>query len=271
MENGTKGIIACVVGIVIVLTFLALNPLVIIGAGERGVVMNFGAVSNDVLGEGLHWRTPIVQNVKIMDVQIQKETVKAGAASRDLQEVKTELAINFHLDPGAVHRLYQTVGMSYQSRIIDPAVQEAVKAATAKYTAEEVITKRQLVRDDIKAILTTRLSKDGIILDEVSITDFNFSESFNTAIEAKVTAEQNALRAKNDLEKVKMEAQQRIEQAQAEAQAIRIQAESISAQGGDSYVQMKAIEKWDGKLPVQMVPNGTVPFINLTKGKNDEE
>jgi len=271
MSNSTKWTVVGCVAFVGLLLFIILNPFVIIQAGERGIVMNWGAVSDVVYDEGLHFRMPVVQSVKVMNVQIQKESVKAGAASRDLQEVQTALAVNFHLDPMAVNKLYQTVGTDFQRRIIDPAVQEAVKAATAKYTAEEVITKRQLVREDIKSLLTVRLAKDGIILDEISITDFNFSSSFNQAIEAKVTAEQNALRAKNDLQKVKMEAEQRVAQAKAEAEAIRIQAESISAQGGAEYVQLKAIEKWNGILPTQMIPGGTVPFINLKSEGNPGE
>ena len=263
MSNSGKWTVVGIVAFVGLLLFIVLNPFIIIQAGERGIVLNWGAVSDVVYDEGLHFRMPVVQSVKVMNVQIQKENVEAGAASRDLQEVQTALAVNFHLDPMTVNKLYQTVGTDFKRRIIDPAVQEAVKAATARYTAEEVITKRQLVREDIKQLLAVRLAKDGIILDEISITDFDFSTSFNAAIEAKVTAEQNALRAKNDLQRVKMEAEQRVAVATAEAEAIKIQAQSISAQGGDAYVNLKAIEKWDGKLPVQMIPGSAVPFINL--------
>lgn len=258
-----------IVVLVAIIVFSALNPFVIIQAGHRGVVMNWGAVSNEIYDEGLHFRLPIVQKVISMDVQIQKEEVEAGGASRDLQELNAVVALNYHVEPTKVNILYQSIGLGFSVKIIDPAIQEAVKAATAKYTAEEVITKRQLVKDEIKNLLRERLAKEYIILDEVSIKDFDFSKSFNQAIENKVTAEQEALQAKNILEKVKFQAEQRIAQAKAEAEAIRIQAESISKQGGDSYVQLKAIEKWNGVLPVQMIPNATVPFINLQKGSND--
>lgn len=257
--------------LVILICFLvAINPLIIVSAGHRGVVMNWGAVSQDIFNEGLHWRIPIMQNVAMMDVQIQKEEVNAGAASKDLQELNVIVALNYHIDPQKVNVLYQTIGMEYRSRIIDPAVQEAVKAATARYTAEEVITKRQSVKEDVKQLLTARLAKEYIIVDELSIKEFDFSKSFNDAIESKVTAEQQALQAKNVLEKVKFEAEQRIAQATAEAEAIRIQAESISKQGGQSYVQLKAIEKWDGKLPVQMTPNATVPFLDINQKPIDD-
>ena len=261
----TKSVIVLICGFVVLVILVILNPFVIIPAGHRGVVMNWGAVSQEIFNEGLHWRTPIVQSVATIDIQIQKEEVKVGAASKDLQELSTIVALNYHLDPTKVNELYQGIGLKYNERIIDPAVQEAVKAATAKYTAEEAITKRSEVKEAIKNLLTSRLAKEYIVVDEVSIKDFDFSKSFNDAIEAKVTAEQEALQAKNVLEKVKFQAEQRIAQATAEAEAIKIQAESISKQGGQSYVNLKAIEKWDGKLPVQMIPNATVPFLDLNK------
>ena len=253
-----------VIGAVLVFV-ISLNPFMVISAGEKGVVLNWGAVSGKVLDEGLQFRMPFQQKIIILDVKIQKEEIVAGAASKDLQVVNAKIALNYHLDPINVNLLIKGIGTDYKVRIIDPAIQEAVKAATAKYTAEELITKRPLVKEDIKSLLFARLAKEFIMVDEISITDFDFSKSFNQAIEAKVTAEQEALEAKNTLEKVKMEAEQRIAQATAEAQAIRIQAESISKQGGESYVQLKAIEKWDGKLPVQMIPNATVPFLDINQ------
>lgn len=251
--------------------FMLLNPFVIITAGERGIVMNMGAVSENVLGEGLHMRVPFVQAVKVLDVKIQKETVTAGAASKDLQQLRTIIALNYHLDPSLVNQLYQKIGMQYKDRIIDPAIQEAVKAATAKYTAEEAITKRALVREDIKTLITGRLEREYIIVDEVSITDFDFSNEFNKAIEAKVTAEQQALQAKNVLEQKKFEAEQRITTARAEAEAIKLQSEAAN---NEKYVALKALEvqseavkKWDGHLPTQMIPGSSVPFIKIEKDK----
>lgn len=254
--------ISITLGVIILITIL--NPCVIIGAGERGVVLNMGAVSEKIMQEGFNWRVPFVQSVKTMDVRIQKENVASGAASKDLQELRTTIALNYHLDPNQVNTLYQKIGSDYKMRIIDPAIQEAVKAATAKYTAEEAITKRALVREDIKSLVSERLAREFIIVDEVSITDFDFSKSFNDAIEAKVTAEQSALQAKNVLEQKKYEAEQTITTARAEAEKIRIQAESIAKQGGESYVKLKAIERWDGKLPEQMIPGSAVPFIDVS-------
>jgi regulator of protease activity HflC (stomatin/prohibitin superfamily) len=241
------------------------NPFVIVKAGERGVVLNWGAVSDKILNEGISWRVPVKQKVEKLDVKIQKEEADATAASKDLQTVTTKIALNYHLNPEYVNKLWQNVGSDYKIRIIDPAIQEAIKAITAKYTAEELVTKRQTVKEEIKLLLVDRLAKEYIITDELSIVNFDFSESFNKAIEAKVTAEQNALAAKNKLEQSKYEADQRIAQAKGEAEAIKIQAEAIQSQGGAEYVNLKAVEKWNGVLPVQMIPNATVPFINLNK------
>lgn len=263
MENKSiKFVIITVIAIAIV---CMINPFVIIRAGHRGVVLNWGAVSNDVLNEGIHFRMPIKQSIQSIDVQMQKEQVDSSASSKDLQIVTSKIALNYHLDPDKVNQLWQKIGSSYKERIIDPAIQEAVKASTAKYTAEELITKRDQVKEEIKTTLKDRLQNEFIMVDEFSIVNFDFSQSFNAAIEQKVTAEQNALAAKNKLEQIKFEAEQRISQAKGEAEAIRTQAQSISQQGGAEYVRLKTIEKWDGKLPTQMIPGGTLPFINITQ------
>lgn len=242
MDRSIKWAIGIVITI-IVLTIL--NPFVIISAGERGVVLNLGAVSDNILMEGLHFRTPFLQSIKIMDVRIQKEEVETGAASKDLQELKTTIALNYHIDPTLVNQLYQKVGTQYKKIIIDPAVQEAVKAATAKYNAEESITKRSQVKEDIKKLLAERLQKEYITVDEVSITDFDFSDQFNKAIENKVTNEQNALAAKNLLEQKKYEAEQVVVSAQAQAESIKIQAQAITSQGGADYVKLQWIKAWE--------------------------
>ncbi len=233
-----------------------------IGAGERGVITTFGKASDSVKSPGLHFNVPLIQSVHKLDVQTQKYVAHAGAASKDLQTVSTETSVNYALESASVVELYVTIGKDYEARIIQPAVQEVVKAATAQYTAEELITKRQEVKDKIDIGLKDRLSQRGIVVQEILITNFDFSASFNAAIENKVTAEQQALAAKNKLEQIKYEAEQRITQATAEAEAIRIQAQAIQAQGGAEYVQLQAISKWNGQLPQMTGING-IPFVNV--------
>jgi len=259
----TKVKVYLVAAFVLLIVILSLSPLIIVRAGQKGVVLRWGAVTGEILDPGIHWIMPIVKNVKKLNIQIQKEEVEASSASKDLQIVTSKVALNFHLDGDRVSELWKTIGSEFKMKVIDPAIQESVKAATAKYTAEELITKRESVKEDIKNSLRERLTKDFIVVDELNIINFDFSASFNSAIEAKVTAEQSALAAKNKLEQVKYEASQTIESAKAQAEAIKIQAQAINSQGGADYVALQAIKNWDGKLPTQMIPGGAVPFINL--------
>lgn len=195
----------------------------------------------------------------VVDVKTQKEEADASAASKDLQTVSSKVALNYSVNPEAVGKLYQEVGVDFKTRLIDPSIQESVKASTAKFTAEELITKREEVRDSIKAHLNERLLGTGIIIENFSIINFDFSGSFNKAIEDKVTAEQNALAAKNKLAQVQYEAQQAVEKAKGESEAIRIQASALA--NNPAVLQLEAIKKWNGVMPT--VTGGAMPFINI--------
>ncbi|MFZ3065575.1 MAG: prohibitin family protein [Nitrospirota bacterium] len=245
--------------------FLFLNPWVQIGAGERGIVLNFGAVQKDVLGEGLHFRIPIMQRVVLMDVKVQKSLTSAAASSSDLQEVSSEVALNYHIVQDKANVVYQSIGIQFKERIIDPAVQEVVKAVTAKYTAEELITKRPAVSEAMRANLAERLLEHNIAVDAFSIVGFSFSKIFMEAIESKQTAEQLALKAKRDLDRIKIEAEQKITAARAEAESLRLQRANISLdliELRKVEANLKAIDKWNGILP-QVTGGGAVPFIGV--------
>lgn len=252
-------------GVVFAAIWFLFSTFVIISAGHRGVVLNFGAVSGKVLNEGIHFIIPIVQSVEKVTVRTTKLDVKASAYSKDLQTVETEIALNYHVDPLAVNALYQQIGMEYESRIIQPAVQESVKAVTANFTAQELIEQRSKVKDQIKASLAERLSHDYLIVDELSLTNFDFSDSYEQAVEAKQVVQQQVLKADNELQRIKIEAEQKIATAKAEAESIRIQAEAITQQGGKEYVNMKWVEKWDGKLPTTSLGGNAATLINLPR------
>lgn len=250
---------------IIILVLLFFRPFVQIGAGERGVVLNFGAVQNRVLDEGLHFRVPVMQTVIRVDVKVQKSESEAAAASSDLQDVSSKVALNYHIIPDKANIVYQTIGVAFKERIIDPAVHEVVKAVTAKYTAEELITKRPAVSDAMKTALTERLLMHNIAVDAFSIVGFSFSKIFMEAIESKQTAEQLALKAKRDLERIKIEADQKITTAKAEAESLRLQRANISTdliELRKIEANLKAIEKWNGILP-QVTGAGSVPFIGI--------
>ena len=256
--------LALIVGAILVF-FLFLSPWVQIGAGERGIVLNFGAVQESVLGEGLHFRVPMMQKVAIMDVKVQKSLTNAAASSSDLQEVSSEVALNYHIVPDKANIVYQSIGIQFKERIIDPAVQEVVKAVTAKYTAEELITKRPAVSEAMRANLAERLLVHNIAVDAFSIVGFSFSKIFMEAIESKQTAEQLALKAKRDLDRIKIEAEQTITAARAEAESLRLQRANISPdliELRKIEANLRAIDKWNGILP-QVTGAGAVPFIGV--------
>ncbi|EHL08952.1 SPFH/Band 7/PHB domain protein [Desulfitobacterium hafniense DP7] len=254
--------------VIVLLVILALDAFVIVNAGQRGIVLQLGAVRPIVLTEGLHFKIPFVQSVVPMEVRVQKSQSEQTAASKDLQIVTTTVAVNFHLDPIQVNKLYQNVGLSYGERIVDPAIGEAVKAITAQYTAEELISKRSEVSAKIKETLASKLATYYMVLDEINITEFKFSQEFNNAIEQKQIAEQQALKANLDLQRIEIEAKQKVEQAKAEAESLRLQKQEVTpelVQLREIEAKIKAIEKWDGKLP--NVTGGAVPFIDVNSGQ----
>lgn len=230
-----------------------------ISAGAKGIKTRFGAVTGKIYDAGLYVKFPFIEQVVSMDVQTQKVETAASAASSDLQDVTSTIAVNYSVDPTQVAKIYQSIGTYFKSRVIDPAIQETVKSSTANFTAEELVTKRETVKEQIQVALTKKLDGFGIKVEALSIINFSFSSSFNQAIEAKVTAEQNALAAKNKLAQVQFEAQQAIEEATGKAKALQIEGQAL--QSNPQVLQIRAIEKWNGVMP--QVTGSAMPFINL--------
>ena len=231
--------------------------------GQRAVVFTFGELSS-VREPGLRWKWPLVQSVEKVSVRTQREDFEASAVSRNIQTAMTTVTINYSLDPDRLKELYATVGFNVSDKIIYGRVQEIVKGVVAQFTAEELVTKREQVKSLIAEALIAQLKEYHLVATPsgVQITNFSFSPAFNQAVEAKQVAEQQALKAVNDLERVKTEAEQKIAEAQGNAKAIEIQTRAINQQGGKNYVELEAIRKWDGKLPTYL-GSGAVPFINL--------
>ncbi len=255
----------------VIVVFGLFKPWVQVGAGERGIVMNFGAVQDKVLNEGIHFRVPVMQQIIKMDIKIHKVVTDAASASSDLQDVALSVALNYHVIPDKANLVYQTIGLEFKERMIDPAIQEVMKAVSARYTAEELITKRPAVSAEMQESLTKRLLLSNISVDAFSIVSFSFSKIFTDAIEAKQTAEQNALKAERDLDRIKVEAQQTIAAATAEAEALRLQKMNISPdliELRKIEANLKAIEKWNGILP-QVTGGGAVPFIGVSDLKKN--
>ena len=262
--------------ILFLLLIVVFSSYTIVGPGQRGVIVQFGKVSDRVMGEGLNFKMPFRDN--IIKINVQTQTVKFDnqldkgdateasslfCATKDLQDVQIAVIVNYHLDANKVNKTYQQYGSTYQSNIIEPIIREVIKSQSALYTAEELVTKRAEFSDKVSTILTEKISGRDSVFERLNITNFQFSDSFSKAIEAKVTAEQNALAAKNKLEQVKFEANQRVAQANGEAEAIKIQANAIQAQGGAEYVKLKWVEKWNGALPTTSLGADSVPLVNI--------
>lgn len=257
---------------VVSLTVLGLSTMstAIVDPGHVGVVTHFGAVQDASLPEGLHFVVPIRTQVVPIDVRVQKLETRASASSRDLQNVSSVVALNFLLSRDHAPQIFRTLGPSYANTILAPAIQESVKSVTARYTAEELITRRPEVKSEIFAALKQRLVKNHIEVSEFSIVDFKFSAEFNRAIEDKQVAEQAALRAKNDLSRIETEAKQARARAVGEAEAqlalARSQAESqrlLKETLTPDLIQLRALEKWDGALPQVSCGGAGTGFIDV--------
>jgi regulator of protease activity HflC (stomatin/prohibitin superfamily) len=255
------GVSAYLVGGAILLLGLTIfKPFTIVNAGERGVVMRFGKVQDGVLDEGIHPILPIVTTVENLTVRVKKNDITAQASSKDLQDVQTDVAVNWHIDPVQVNRIYQRIGDEEEilNGILSPAVNEVVKAATARKTAEEIITKRTELKQEIDLQLQERLKSYDIVVDDVSLVDVSFSPEFAKAIEAKQIAEQQAKQADFDALKAEKEATASVNRAKGLAEAQRLQRLTLTSE----LLQQQAIDKWDGKFPTVM-GGESLPLINI--------
>ncbi|MBE9006496.1 prohibitin family protein [Fortiea sp. LEGE XX443] len=241
---------------------ILLTPFVIINPGERGVLMQFGEVQKTILAEGIHLIIPIVNTVKKISVKIQKQEIAAEASSKDLQDVFPDVALNWHILPEDVNLIFREIGdeKDVVDKIINSAVEEAVKAVIAKYKAEEIVTKREEVKSGIDEKLTTKLSSYHIAVDDISLVHVNFSDKFSEAVEAKQIAEQDAKRADFIALKAAKQAEVKVNLAKGEAEVNRLLRDSLT----DDILTRQAIEKWDGKLPVIMTKD-TPKFLNVSE------
>ncbi|MFQ5440410.1 MAG: prohibitin family protein [Nitrosopumilaceae archaeon] len=267
-----KGIVIGIILLIIIGVIIAVSAQ-IVDSGNRGVLLHWNAVDTNIapLEEGLHFVVPFQDSVVNIEVRTLKFVKSTSSASKDLQTVSTEVTVNYRPSPNSVNVLYKEVGLQYESRVIQPAVEEVVKQVTARYNAEELITKRPQVKSDIEQEITTRLNVYNIVTDVISITDFQFSPLFAQAIESKVEAEQKAQKAENDLIRIEVEARQleaqaegiaaaNIAEASGEAEAIRIINEALAQ--NPFYLEWLKTQAWDGKLPL-VVGEGGTPFIQI--------
>lgn len=247
--------------VLVIALLLSLNACSVVGPGERGLRVSFGKVSQDVLEPGAYVWIPFFLGMQKIDVQIQKSEIESSAASKDMQEITSHVAVNWSINPEALVNTYKNVGDEGEvyARIITPAVNEVMKSAAAKFTAEEVLTKRMEMKLAIDDGLKNRLATYGVKLYDVNIVNLKFSSEFAKAIEAKQVAEQEAQQEVYVAQKAKQEAFAQIERAKGEAEAQRLVKATITAE----ILKQRAIEKWDGKFP-QFMGSGAMPFLNVS-------
>ena len=252
-------------GIVIFIGGVLFSSFTIISAGHTGVVVTLGEVNPVTLGEGWHFVNPVSQ-VKDVNVQLQKtQLAGANASTKDLQVVHTDIVVQYRLHADKVPHIYKEYGLNVDEKVLGPAINEAFKSVTAHYTSEELVTKRQIVSEEIQTMLANKVAPFNIDVSGISLVNFGFSAEYQKAIEQKVIATQQTAKAEQDLARIKVEAASRIAQAEGEAKAIAIQASAIQSNGGQNYVQLQWIEKWDGKLPSTVLNGSNGMMLNMGK------
>ena len=264
MTQNNNKIVKIIAGVLVALIVLVVGAscLTIVHAGHTGVVVTLGKVNEGVLSEGMHIKAPFVQKVIKIDNRITKLEVSTEAFSKDLQTVSTTLAINYRVDSKMSYSLYKNIGANYEEVLVTPAVNEVLKAITAKYTAEESVTNRSLISEGLVEGLNEKLNDSGLYITDVNIINFDFSEAFITAIEEKQVAQQKLLKAET-------EKQTAITNAEAEAEATRIRAEAqadankkIKASLDDNVIRSKFYDKWNGELPQAMGSDSVITSID---------
>ncbi|QHT59082.1 prohibitin family protein [Paenibacillus lycopersici] len=250
--------------LVLVGLLIVFNSFATVQYGNVGLYKTFGKLNDNALSPGIHLKIPFVQTIIQVNVQVTKAETDTSASSKDLQPVSTHVAVNYSVDKSSVYKLMNNIGGSFDNVIVNPAIQEIVKEVTARYPAEDLIAKRDIVAGEVRDALTQRLAKYDLVVNDINIVNFKFSDAFDQSIEAKQVAQQQALKAENDLKRVQIEAQQKVAQAQADAESLKLKKQEVTPeliQLKQIEVQEQAVEKWDGKLP--SVTGGATPFIDL--------
>lgn len=252
-----------VAGLVILsILFMLCNPISIVGVGERGVKVTMGKVSPQSYSEGVHFVTPFISKIHTMTVKTQKTNPATTVFTKDIQQARLVYVVNYNLQPENVHKMYREVGKDYKNTILIPIVEGTVKNVIGRWNASDLIANRAKATSDILVKLQEQLDDNYINITDFNITDIDYSDSFEKAIEGKVTAEQEALKAKNKTVQIQEEAKQKVISAEAEAKSMAIRANALTQ--NKALVEYEAVKKWDGKLPEYMMGN-SVPFINLKK------
>ena len=264
MNNNNKFTLP-IISLLLLVSFLILcNPFVMVGPGERGIKIKLGQVEQESYGEGLHFIFPFIQKFKTMNVKTQKVTLNTAVYTKDIQQAKITYVINFNVQPDNVNKLFQEIGTDYKNTILLPGAEGTLKDIIGKWNAQDLIANREIATNDILFKLQGQLKDNYLNITDFQLVEINYSDVFERAIESKVTAEQEALKAKNKTVQVEEEARQKLISAQAEAKSMQIRATALTQ--NKALVEYEAVQKWDGKLPEYLM-GGSIPFINLPAKK----
>lgn len=262
MEDSSKFIVPAIVISLLVVLIAFFNPLAIVGVGERGVKVTLGKVSPTSYTEGIHFITPFISHIKNMNVKTQKSYVETSVYTKDIQNAQITYVLNYNLQPENAHRMYREVGMNYLETVVTPVVEGTLKDVIGKWNAQDLVANREQATREVLVKLQQHLTPKYVNVTDFQMTAIAYSGVFEKAIENKVTAEQEALRAKNKTVQIQEEAKQKLISAEAEAKSMAIRAHALTQ--NKALVEYEAVQKWDGKLPEYLMGN-SIPFINLSK------
>lgn len=252
------GVVGACVALFIFL-IMGLSSCSTVDSGEIGLYKRFGEISNETAGPGLHFVNPFTTSIETMNVQSQRWNGQTPIYTSDLQTADVQFTVIYSLQPTAAARMRQTVGHEWAARLIPPVVESMVKTTFGKISANEAIASRSQLQSDIQANIRKRLAERGINLESFELKNIDYSDAFEKAVENAQVATQTAIAAKNATVTIEEQAKQRIITAESEAKSIQVQAQAITT--NPAIVQMKAVQKWDGRLPQNMYGSNAVPFI----------
>ena len=265
-EVKNKIVVSFIIFIVLVGLLIFFNSFTSVPTGFVGIRTRFGKASENVVQEGLNLQIPMIERIVLMDCRTQKAEIDCSTASRDLQEVTLKVAVNYNVSLENAYNIYKSIGVNYESIMISPSILESVKAVTAQYTAEELITKRSEVSDKMQDTLKDKIESRGFTVIDFNVTDLDFSLAYNQAIEKKQVAEQEAKQAQYELEKAKIENEKKIAEAEANAKVMQVQDSSTTENAlklKELEIKKNFIEKWNGVLPSTVTGDSVIPFLDI--------
>lgn len=263
MKNKIIGILLFVIVIALI---IAMNSVTTIPTGFVGVKTRFGKVQEDVIQEGLNLKVPFIEKIVKIDCKTKKVETTAAGSTKDMQNVSTSIALNYNVNKETANNLYREIGLDFENIIISPAIQESIKSTLAQYTAEELITKRSDVSNEIQNSLIEKIEDKGFIITEFNLVNIDFSEEYDKAIETKAVRQQEVETAKAELEKQKIQNEKEISEAQKDAQVMALQNSQIT----ENTLKLKELEnekamidKWNGATPTTTLSDDSNVLFNI--------